>query len=132
MSSSSVVKAGLRDLGTEQLSALKTAVSHLLSTSIAEQTYAQIVDGLPTSDVWDGYTNERHEPIENHHSLCAGSLETAKALRSTFDTSNLFLDASVGLSISPFLFPLLAVFPVGGLFFSPGTSDLPSANTRKR
>lgn len=65
-----------------------TAMSNLLSTEIAEQTFAQIIDGLPLKDVafnmrMREYT--RDDPVFSHVELCPGVLERTRMLRDTFD-----------------------------------------------
>ena len=110
MSSAPIVKISLQYLAEQHHSTLASALANLLSTSIAEQTYAQIVDGLPLSDVWEKYPNDRHDPIGNHRTLCPGSLEAVESLRLGFDIDVLELDATVSILLcSPHRF-------TGGLF----------------
>jgi hypothetical protein len=95
MAAPPATKISVQNLNGEYLATLQTAISRILLTNIAEHTFAEIIDCLPTSDTWEQNTNRRHEPIQNHLSLCAGSLETAKALQAAFDVSSLSLDALV-------------------------------------
>ncbi|KAK2792534.1 hypothetical protein FQN51_001652 [Onygenales sp. PD_10] len=74
--------------------AFKTSLSNILLTNRAEDTYAQIIDGMPTADVWDEYANRRHEWIENHKQLCPTTREKTKAFQANFSPDELHLDTS--------------------------------------
>ncbi|KAH8194167.1 hypothetical protein TruAng_011668 [Truncatella angustata] len=68
--------------------AFSLAINNILSTDLALTTYAQIIDGLPTSDVaWDQYSSKLHRrhPINDHVALCSGVLEKAKEFRADLD-----------------------------------------------
>jgi len=61
--------------------ALVQAINNVLSTEIALDTYAQIIDGLPTAEVgfdrrshhiWDGHA------VDEHVELCPGAMEKAR------------------------------------------------------
>ncbi|KAI0385590.1 hypothetical protein F5Y04DRAFT_246226 [Hypomontagnella monticulosa] len=68
--------------------ALNQAVSNILSTEIALETYAQIIDGLPLGNVaWDRYHHKlrRGHPISSHRELCPGALECAQEMRDAFN-----------------------------------------------
>jgi hypothetical protein len=74
----------LADLDGEHRRLLDRAISRILSTEIAEITYAQIIDGLPTSRVAYDSTRPPHNdhPIAHaHQDLCPGMLEKARGLR---------------------------------------------------
>lgn len=64
------------------------AMRNVLSTKLAQFTYAQIIDGLPIEDVaWDQripavYGNH---PIEHHPELCPGALEFALEYKDKLD-----------------------------------------------
>ncbi|KAK0739909.1 hypothetical protein B0T21DRAFT_150439 [Apiosordaria backusii] len=66
------------------------AMKNVLSTELAQFTYAQIIDGLPIEDVaWDRripavYGNH---PIEHHPDLCPGALERAREYKDQIDFS---------------------------------------------
>jgi hypothetical protein len=75
------------------------AVANLLSTDLALSTFAQIVDGLPTTDVaWDrrlpGISDDHH-PIEGHPSLCPGVMERTREIRDQVNLSILLFDPLV-------------------------------------
>lgn len=93
-----------RKLSIESLQAphreiFSRAVSNILSSQIAEDTYAQIIDGLPLShvvlDVSESNACPGHPLIEEHKELCAGVLDKAKELHSTFDMGLLEIDSRV-------------------------------------
>lgn len=86
-------------LDAEHLTAFKTALSNILSTPVAENTYAQIIDGLPVAQTWYAYTdNRRHDPIAKHEQLCPGPLEAVKAFREDFDINVLEFDTAVSIA----------------------------------
>jgi hypothetical protein len=75
------------------------AVFNLLSTDLALFTFAQIVDGLPTTDVaWDrrlpGISDDDH-PIEGHPSLCPGVMERTREIRDQVNLSILLFNPLV-------------------------------------
>lgn len=75
-----------------------TAMSNLLSTEIAEQTLAQILDGLPLRDVaWSlrAFDYNRSHPVFSHVELCPGVLEMTRMLRDALDPSAMVLRTDV-------------------------------------
>jgi len=74
------------------------AVTRILSTDIAEITYAQIIDGLPLFDVLldsrDGLFPKGH-PIRNHTQLCPGILDKTREFRDKFRPQILQFDSRV-------------------------------------
>lgn len=88
-------------LDAKHQSAFATAMSNLLSTEIAEQTFAQIVDGLPLKDVAFGmriHEYTRKDPVSSHVELCPGVLERTRMLRDAFDPRTLKMRADVGIT----------------------------------
>lgn len=78
-----------------------TAMSNLLSTEIAEQTFAQIIDGLPLKDVAFGmriHEYTRYHPVFFHVELCPGVLERARKLRDAFDPRKLRMRTDVRIT----------------------------------
>ena len=66
------------------------AVRNVLSTNTAEETYAQVLDGLPLSKVerdrWSHYTICASHPLHNNHkTLCPGVLERLRQLHDQID-----------------------------------------------
>ncbi|KAF5002015.1 hypothetical protein FDECE_10757 [Fusarium decemcellulare] len=68
------------------------ALSNLLSTDLAEHTYAEILDGLPTKDsLRESYLYLEGHPVYelNHSEICEGSLEKAREFRASLNPSSL-------------------------------------------
>jgi hypothetical protein len=77
---------------------LERAIMRILSTELAEITYAQIIDGLPTGDVaYEGYTPVcGGHPIDSvHDRLCPGMLEKTRQFRADFQPDVLMFNAKV-------------------------------------
>ncbi|KAI5459331.1 hypothetical protein BGZ63DRAFT_390730 [Mariannaea sp. PMI_226] len=86
---------GLCDLDTQHQEIFRKALSNLLSTELAERTFAQILDGLPTLEsADDSFIVLGGHPIReiNHIEICDGFLEKARQFRSEFDPSTLDFD----------------------------------------
>lgn len=80
----------LTSLDAEHQASFKHAMANLLSTPIAEFTYAQIVDGMPISNIY----KEDHGfcegfPVLNHEDLCPGIMNKTRAFRSQFDIDSI-------------------------------------------
>lgn len=78
----------------------QTAVSQLLSTEIARETIAQLMDGLPLFSVLRGtagVNNLSCAPIKQHTALCEGTAEHADAFISSFDVNLLRFNPSVSV-----------------------------------
>lgn len=74
------------------------ALSNLLSIDVAEQTYAQILDGLPTEDsLLDGTPYVEGHPVYElcHTQICDGYLDKARMIRAAYNPSDLKFDAFV-------------------------------------
>lgn len=84
----------------------RRAITRVLSTEIAETTYAQIIDGLPLSDVVkdteSGGPPDGHPINNSHRELCPGVLEKAREFREEFDPQILEFDSRVSQS-TPYL-----------------------------
>jgi len=91
-------------LDAHHLGALRLAIEKLLSTELAEFTYAQIIDGLPTTDSFFDFHSlyrDSGHPIKTHETLCDEALERARAFRSKFDLMSLRFDPTVTLPSAP-------------------------------
>lgn len=76
----------------------RRALLNVLSTSIAEQTLAQILDGLPLKDVaWDKRYHRHYfeEPVFHHTELCPDVLEKTINFRETFEPLTLNIPSRV-------------------------------------
>ncbi|KAJ4246255.1 hypothetical protein NW762_013605 [Fusarium torreyae] len=71
---------------------LDQAVRNVLNTKVAEHTYAQILDGLPTEkSLTDSFPYFHDHPVyeTNHAEICPGYLEKARDVRKEFNLSQL-------------------------------------------
>lgn len=78
--------------------AFSRAVMTIISTPVAEETFAQIVDGLPLKNVFLETRSAqilKDDPIFNHAALCPGVLEKTRKFRDGFDPVGLELAATV-------------------------------------
>ncbi|KAI1362412.1 hypothetical protein F5Y08DRAFT_312047 [Xylaria arbuscula] len=78
-------------LDAEHLDILTLAMSNILRTEVAEFTYAQIVDGSPTSlefQLSHRWPPKDH-PVREHKTLCPGAREKTCKLRSEFQITSL-------------------------------------------
>lgn len=85
-------------LDTPHSEALERALRRILSTDVAEFTYAQIVDGLPTEESLHEFQSPRPgHPVVGlgHRKLCDGALEKARKFRTDLDMASSQLSLSV-------------------------------------
>lgn len=86
-------------LGGAHHDVLIRAISNVLSTKIAEETFAQIIDGLPLAsvvqDTSDGGLTDDHPIHDAHKELCPGVLEKTREFRRDVDLSLIKLDSTV-------------------------------------
>lgn len=75
--------------------AFTTALTNLLRTGIAQHTYAEIIDGIPTADTWFASIGTRHDIIEAHRELCPGTLAAARRFRADLRPENLAFESTV-------------------------------------
>ncbi len=91
----------IADLGDgEHRRLLAGAIVRVLATELAETTYAQILDGLPTGDVAYEARIEPYgaHPIDHaHNELCPGMLDKAREFRDAFQPEILAFDSHVRL-----------------------------------
>jgi hypothetical protein len=88
----------LEDLEGEHRQLLIRAITRILSTELAETTYAQIIDGLPIADVaYDSHDppHDDHPLNEAHRELCPGMLDKAREFRDGFRPEILTFDSQV-------------------------------------
>lgn len=85
-------------LDAEHKATFRQALMRLLSTPLAEFTYAQILDGLPTEQSFrDSYYFMHRHPVYElgHTELCKGFLKKARDFRAKFNPSDLRFNQSV-------------------------------------
>ncbi|KAF5670125.1 hypothetical protein FCIRC_9033 [Fusarium circinatum] len=86
----------LKDLGIEHLSPFERALRRILETDIAEQTYAEVFDGLPLSASYLSFQfpQDGHPALE-HEELLEGSRERVCEFRSSLDISSLLFETTL-------------------------------------
>lgn len=86
-------------LDAEHLEPLKQALNNLLSTTIAKETYAQIVDGMPIASVYaEDHWFREGLPVMQHEELCPGVLEKTRSFGSQFDILSLEVPPKVEIT----------------------------------
>ena len=89
----------MEKLRTPHREILTRAIANVVASQIAKETFAQIVDGLPLSNVaWDSYSGclcSLHPLLDEHKELCPGVAEEAQKLCFSFDTSTLLMSSKV-------------------------------------
>lgn len=98
LSSSESVSSSIDALDEGHRRIFTNAIINILATDLAEFTYAQILDGLPTEEsVRSGFHFMHDHPVFTlrHENLCEGFLDKARKFRSHFDPSELRFDRSV-------------------------------------
>jgi hypothetical protein len=88
-------------LDEEHMTTFRNALDKVLLTEISESTYSEIVDGLPTLDLWNEfyYWVPGINPMVElkHKELCTGSWEKAEKLCTEFDIYILHFSTQVYL-----------------------------------
>ena len=88
----------IADLGNgEHRRLLVGAIARVLSTDLAEMTYAQIIDGLPAGDEARVAFYGSHPIHHAHNELCPGMLDKAREFRDAFQPEILVFDSQVSL-----------------------------------
>jgi hypothetical protein len=90
--------ASLELLDVEHRQILGQAVKNILNTDVAEFTYAQILDGLPTEkSVRESFSYVEDHPAgtANHDELCPGFIDKARKFRAEFQSSQLRFHSQV-------------------------------------
>lgn len=80
---------------------LDRALMRILHTRLAEDTYAEILDGLPMAGTFMRFCgNVEAHPSLNHKDLCPGVREKAREFRAGFEITTLHFPLFVSLGIS--------------------------------
>ncbi|KAK2799482.1 hypothetical protein FQN50_008454 [Emmonsiellopsis sp. PD_5] len=85
----------LENLAAEHYAALQLAMSKILSTSLATETFAQIVDGLPTRDVYLDYYDSRRPDFEENLVPSPPAMDAVESYRKKFDIGCLQVDTNI-------------------------------------
>jgi hypothetical protein len=90
----------LKHLDAKHFEPLRQCLLNLLSTQVAELTFAQIVDGMPLASTYaEDHWYCEGLPVMDHHDLCPGVLEKTQRFRSEFDILSLYFQPEVRNSL---------------------------------
>lgn len=93
--------APIENLPDQHRKALARAVSNVLSTSNAEVTFSQILDGLPIRetalDTYQGGLCPGHPLLDERFEVSAKALEQIRQLRENFDLGKVQIDHEVSV-----------------------------------
>lgn len=99
------------NLTPDHFSALNKAICSILSSPLASETYAQIVDGLPTCDVYKDYYGWYRIDYETNLSPSKEAAEIVAAYRGVFNLGTIYIDGKVPLLfVASYLISMLIVF----------------------
>lgn len=88
-------------LDAKLVDVFRTALEKILASEIAETTFSEIIDGLPTKETWLQYDiwNEDH-PVNvlGHEMICDGARDKARRFRDELDIYMLSFPSNVSLS----------------------------------
>lgn len=93
-------KVPVETLDLDHYHPLVGAVRNVLSTQLAEITFAQLLDGLPlVNTVWGmrlrGSLLFREHPLIQHDRLCEGAMDNVRMFRDMFEPAILRFDSPV-------------------------------------
>lgn len=98
-------KSSISTLKSERRELIAEALFNILSTEIAQGTFAQVVDGLPLpsvlEDTYGGLDLESDHPLFAHEVLCPGVLHKTRELLEMLDVETLRFDTTVGYPCIP-------------------------------
>ena len=78
-------RISVNDLQDDHLFAFNRTLGSILTSALAQRTFAQIIDGLPTRDDI-GYFPTYSKEIANNPTSSPGAMEAAKELQQRFNT----------------------------------------------
>ncbi|KAM0350577.1 hypothetical protein ACHAPU_003061 [Fusarium lateritium] len=83
-------------LDAQHRQAFEQALMRVLETNVAEQTFAEIIDGLPTCRSYSEFHwSQDGHPATHHLELCPGMLDKAREFRSAFVSTSLSFKLSL-------------------------------------
>lgn len=106
MNSNSISQLGTVEvLDTEHRQAFGQALAGVMGTNVALQTFAQIIDGLPTYEYYaEFHWPQDGHPATHHTGLCSGVLDKASDFRLAFVPESLSFELTVRLTFLGTLF----------------------------
>jgi len=93
------VKVSVDDLQADHLFAFNRTLGSILSTTLAERTFAQIIDGLPTRDDV-GYFPTYSKEIGDNVASSPEAMKAARGLQEHFNTYITLVDAKASSNLS--------------------------------
>ncbi|KKZ64472.1 hypothetical protein EMCG_09543 [[Emmonsia] crescens] len=88
-------RIALENLAAEHYTVLQLAMSKILSTFLATETFAQIVDGLPTREVYLDYYNSLRPDFEENLVPSQPAMNAVESYQKKFDIGCLQVDTKV-------------------------------------
>ena len=88
----------VNDLKADHLLVMNRTLSSILSTKLAERTFTQIIDGLPTRDDV-GYFPTYSMEIRDNTESSPEAMEAARGLREHFTAYTTLVDAKVSSNL---------------------------------
>lgn len=88
-------RVNLESLSPEHYIALEQSVSTILSTTLATETLAQVVDGIPTRDVYREYYGYRRKDFDDNICPSHPALQAVESYRQNVNIGSLQVDAKV-------------------------------------
>jgi hypothetical protein len=101
--SPSSARIALSNLTPQHYSALERAMSNILSTDLASETFAQIVDGLPTRDVYQDYYGSYRDDYHSNLEPSQLAMGVVEAYREDFSIGILQIDVKVPIYLPCYL-----------------------------
>lgn len=98
-------RVNLENLEPEHYATLGRAISTILSTKLATETFAQVVDGIPTCNVYKEYYGYRRKDFSDNISPGQPALQAVESYRRNFNISLLQVDTKVLVNNSLPLIP---------------------------
>lgn len=95
MSAQSLATVGLETLSPRHFEALQQAFWTIFSTDLATETFAQVVDGRPTRDVYRDYFNGIRKSFQNNIHPSNAALEAVGSCRRNLNLDNTQISAKV-------------------------------------
>lgn len=98
----------LSTVDSEHATAFKQGLARLLSTEVAETTYSEILDGLPTIDSFrEFHFRQKEHPVDvlDHASRCPGVVKKTQKFREGSDPSQLTISSTVSPAVTAKLDP---------------------------
>ncbi|EFE29231.1 uncharacterized protein ARB_03914 [Trichophyton benhamiae CBS 112371] len=94
-STHSLATVGLDNVSPQHFEVLQQAFWTILFTDLATETFAQVVDGRPTRDVYRDYFNEFRKSFENNIHPSNAALEAVESYRRNLNLGNTQISAKL-------------------------------------